>query len=293
MRALVTGAGGFIGRQLVERLRRDGAEVHGLDIGGDERVVDTYGSILDPDKVEAAMWKARPQCVFHLAAQSDIDASWDRPAEDAETNLVATLQLWQRCVQHGVVRMVFPSSWAAARAASPYGVSKAAAEASLWLLSQPCPRDTDGDGNCGVRWCRRCAGKGVPGLALLRLANVYGPGGDNVVTTLARRIVRGEPVTVARGGRDFVHVDDVVEAIVLAAGTPGRHVSRIGTGRLTSLAHLARTLAVLADTPDAEVRVGDDHVGDVKLDPDGARIGWTARIPLEIGAKSVLAAVRS
>ena len=242
-RVCVTGGAGFIGVRLVGTLLERGNEVVVLDdlsvgrrerLPGDAHLV--IGDIRDAGVVREAL--AGCDAVAHLAARVAIRSSFEFAVEDASVNLVGTASVLRGAIDAGTVRrFVLASSMAvyadsadarpldeshATQPASPYGVSKLAAEQLVKLM---------------------CAQAGVSG-GVLRLFNTYGPGQTfspyvGVVTIFVNDILAGRNVTIFGDGeqcRDFVHVDDVAGAFALAL-EPGRAAGtyNIGTGRATSV----------------------------------------------------------
>lgn len=248
-RALVTGGAGFIGHHLARALLARGVAVTVLDdlsMGKRENVPDgarlVMGDVRDPAAVDDAL--ADVDCVFHLAAIVSIRASVEGFARDADVNLMGTLNLLGRMADRGVRRAVLASSMAVyadsptptpvpetypTEPISPYGVAKLAAE-RYWMLMAP---------RCGA----------AP--AVLRYFNTYGPGQTptpyvGVITIFVKRLLAGEPPVIFGDGeqrRDFVHVDDIVAANLLAL----RHESvtgvfNVGTGAATSVNQIAQGL---------------------------------------------------
>jgi UDP-glucose 4-epimerase len=207
--ALVTGADGFIGVHLIAALARRGHTVTTTVLAAhDLRLV---GPPTDP----------RPDVIFHLAAQTSVQASLEDPVADAETNIIGTLRILAAAEQANA-HVVFASTAAATEPIdSPYGLSKRAAERYCFLSS--------------------------PTATILRFANVYGPGGHGVVSIFARLAARDAPATIYGDGRqtrDFIHVDDVVGALIHAGETRPEGVFHIGTGIQTDLLTLADLLDV-------------------------------------------------
>ena len=192
------------------------------------------------------MARRRPEVVFHLAAQADVRVSVARPAFDAEVNIVGSLNVLEGARQAGAERVVFAASGGTLygepaaedlpvreshphRPLSPYGVSKKAVLDYLVAYRELHALE----------------------FSALALANVYGPRQDphgeaGVVAIFADRLLRGEPVTIFGDGeqtRDFVFVDDVVDAFVRAATRGGGLVCNIGTGRETSVNELYAAMA--------------------------------------------------
>ena len=243
MHSLVTGGAGFIGSHLVDRLLAAGdavTVVDDLSRGGRDNLVAARGGgaqlvvadVADPVAVGEAFAAARPDRVFHLAAQASVRRSLEDPGHDARTNLVGTVNVLEAARRHGVERTVNVSTGgplypAAAplplseaelpRPGSPYGQSKLAAE-----------------GYCDLYGRRH----GLSTMSV-RFANVYGPRQDpsgeaGVVAIFSGRLLAGRPLPVFGDGRqtrDFVYVDDAVAALLAAAGSRETGPVNIGTGR--------------------------------------------------------------
>ncbi len=308
MRALVTGGAGFIGSALVERLLAEG---HRVDVVDDlstgslanladaraDRSVDLTFHHLDigsPELIEL-MALRRPDVVFHLAAQPDVQVSLERPAFDAEVNVVGTVGVLEAARLAGASRVVFAASGGTLygdpgssrlplreshphRPLSPYGVAKKAALDYLVAYRE-------------LYRLEFCA---------LALANVYGPRQDphgeaGVVAMFAGHLVAGEACTIYGTGtqtRDFVFVDDVVDAFTRAAEKGGGLVINVGTGVETSVADLYRTMAEAAgvDRRPVHAPARPGELGRSCLDCSRAAIhlGWKPWTALEEGTAAVL-----
>jgi len=313
MRTLVTGGAGFIGSNLVDRLLVEGHEVDVVDdfsTGSLSNLAEARGSagraltihhldITAPAVVEL-MARRRPELVFHLAAQADVRVSVARPAFDATVNVVGSLNVLEGARRAEAERLVFAASGGtlygdpaaedlpvreshAQQPLSPYGVAKKAVIDYLVAYRE-------------LHSLEFCA---------LALANVYGPRQDphgeaGVVAIFAERVLRGEPVTIFGTGeqtRDFVFVDDVVDAFVRAATRGGGLVCNIGTGRETSVSELVRAMAAQSGT---EVRavLAPERPGELlrsSLDVERAAIqlGWRSWTELPDGIRAVLDYVRA
>jgi UDP-glucose 4-epimerase len=248
-RILVTGGAGFIGSHLVEALLGKGCAVHVLDdlsMGKRENVPPEAcfyeGDILNGPLVEQAM--AGVDGVVHLAARVAIRDSLAHFCEDAQTNLMGTLQVLHQACRKNVKKFIFASSMAvygdsqapnpvseasAQEPISPYGLSKLAAEKYVLLLS----RQFD-----------------LPAVCL-RYFNVFGPRQTftpyvGVITIFIRALQRGEPPNIFGDGeqqRDFVYVGDIARATLLALESDVHgEVFNVGTGRGTSVKEIARLL---------------------------------------------------
>jgi UDP-glucose 4-epimerase len=263
---VVTGGAGFIGSHAVDALVARGDEVTVVDdlstgrrerVNPDARLVET--DIRDRDALESAFAEARPETVFHLAAQADVRRSVEDPAFDAAVNVIGTIRVLEAARRHAA-QVVFTSTGGAIygecerpadedsprEPLSPYGTSKLAGEE--YLASE-----------------NRLHGTGHVSL---RLGNVYGPRQDphgeaGVVAIFFGRLAQGEPPRIFGDGRqtrDYVYVGDVVDALLHAVGTHGG-VFNVGTGRETSVVELAevakRVSGVRREPVFTEARLGE------------------------------------
>ncbi|HMT51603.1 SDR family NAD(P)-dependent oxidoreductase [Dietzia sp. UBA5065] len=302
MRALVTGGAGFIGSTLVDRLLAEGHEVTVVDdlsrgrlenLDGARAAGDRFAfhemDLTDP-AIGDLVAQAAPEVVFHLAAQIDVRLSVEDPVHDAEVNVVGTVRLAEAARRAGVRRIVFTSSGGSIYGPvtelpvaetrpvdplSPYAAGKVAGEIYLEMFARL----------YGIEWA---------GVAP---ANVYGPRQDphgeaGVVAIFSQRLLAGQPTRVFGDGgntRDYVYVDDVVDAFMRAATVPGAAGLRfnVGTGLETSdrgLHTLVAEAAGAADAPEyAPARLGD--VARSALDAGRAAevLGWTPRVPIREG----------
>jgi UDP-glucose 4-epimerase len=303
MRTLVTGGAGFIGSALVDRLVHEGHEVvvvDDLSTGRLENLADAVNSgrvelvqaDLAGDELPAAMADARPEVVHHLGAQIDVRRSVAEPALDATVNVVGTIRVARAALETGCRRLVFASSGGTVygepdpadlpideryppRVTNPYGVSKRAAEDYLASFA---------------------ALDGLEPVSL-RLGNVYGPRQDphgeaGVVAIFCNRLLTDEPVTVFGDGlqtRDYVFVDDVVEAFVAAGARPGLGGERlnVGTGLASSVLDLYAALrAVTGFGPEpsfAPPRPGELQAIALDCGEAERKLGWRPRFDLAAG----------
>jgi UDP-glucose 4-epimerase len=226
-RVLVTGGAGFIGSHIAEAFLADGWEVTVLDdlSRGQERNVPKGARLVRADirspEARRLVAEGRFDVLNHHAAQIDVRVSVDRPAHDADINLVGFVNLLEGAGDGGVKRVVFASSGGVVygetdvfptpetdgkRPVSPYGVSKLAGEHYLRTLSSL---------------------RGFEGVAM-RYANVFGPRQDpkseaGVVSIFVSRVLAQRPMTIFGDGRqtrDYVFVRDVARANVLAGTAP-------------------------------------------------------------------------
>lgn len=303
---MVTGGAGFIGSHLVERLLLDGHEVTVVDdlstgtVDHLRPVLDHCSffpaDVADPGTADI-IGKTRPEVIVHLAAQSKVGVSMRLPAADLRVNVLGLVNVLEGARHHGVRKVVAASSGgtiygrAARRTGSReddpkrpvsfYGLGKDVADRYLGLYA------------------------GAFGLAgaSLALGNVYGPRQDpygeaGVVAIFARQLATGRPCTIVGEGaavRDYVHVDDVVEAFVLALDR-GHGLFNIGSGLGTSVRELHDLMAEVAGAyrPPLRLPARPGEVDRIVLDPSRARaeLGWQASIPLRQGVARQLDASR-
>jgi UDP-glucose 4-epimerase len=255
MRALVTGAAGFIGSTLVDRLLADGLQVVGVDnmtAGTAENLQQALAvnethphrftlvnlDIQAPELVDVFAG-ANPDIIFHLAAQVDLSASVADPSFDARNNVLGTINVCEASRLAGVQRIVYAASGGSGSAApvSPHAAAKLAGEFYLGAYA------------------------GMYGLApiCLALGDVYGPrqnphGAAGMVLSFGSALISGHPVTIhgdATAVHDFVYVDDVVDAFVRAAEAP-LHVTgtyRIRSGRSATVAQVLQLISSVHDHP--------------------------------------------
>ena len=307
MKALVTGGAGFIGSTLVDRLLADGHEVvvvDDLSSGADanldaarqagDRLVVHVKDIRDPATSEIVA-ASGAEVVYHLAAQADVRVSVAQPALDASINVIGLLRVLEGAREGAVRKVVFASSGGTIYGEpdpsvlpvdesqpelpiAPYGVAK----------------------KVGTDYLR--AYRAVHGVdwTSLALANVYGPRQDphgeaGVVAIFAGLLLSGSPCTIFGDGeatRDYVYVDDVVDAFARAAPAGSENLYNIGTGQETSVNALYAAMAAnegVTDPPTyADARPGE--LDRSCLDAAKARreLGWSPQVTLEDGVKAVL-----
>jgi UDP-glucose 4-epimerase len=316
-RWLVTGGCGFIGRNLLSRLLTvEGALVRVVDnlsVGSreelnaihpviestadvepawnsDDRLTLIAGDICDEKLCETVA--AGADVVVHLAGNTGVAPSISNPRRDCLHNVLGTVNYLEACRRHGVSRFVYASSGAAigncepplhedlpAHPVSPYGASKLAGEAYCSVYKRAFEIDS----------------------VALRFGNCYGPLSSHkgsVVAKFIREALAGQPWEIYGGGdqtRDFIFVDDIIDAIVLAASVDGigGEVFQIATSAETTVLELAGHLTNILNEHGVKpvgVRHSAPRRGDVKRNYSDIRkahlrLGWSARVPLEDGLK--------
>jgi UDP-glucose 4-epimerase len=292
---IVTGGAGFIGSHVTDALLADDRRVVVIDdlsTGAQERVAPEASlevvDITDRTSLGRVVDAASPAAIVHLAAQSSVTRSVADPARDCEANVLGTLNVLEAAKKHRVP-VVFTSTGGALYGndapiptpedappapVSPYGASKWAAEAYV------------------LTWAHA---EGIPN-AVCRLGNVYGPrqsphGEAGVVAIFSHHLWRGEEPTLygfGRPTRDYVHAEDVAQALLAAIGTPG--VFNIATGIKTDVAQVFEMLQTAAGTS-LDPELAPLRAGELErscMDPSRARreLGWEAEIGLADGLRS-------
>jgi UDP-glucose 4-epimerase len=288
MRAVVTGGAGFIGSNLVDALLERGDEVTVVDnlTSGKRENLSPEARFLEQD-IRAEELRLDADLVFHLAAQADVNTSVQRPLYDADVNVVGTVRVLEAARASGA-KVVFSSTGGAIygeverpadeetprRPVSPYGIAKLAGEEYLGGWNR-------------IHGTRH---------TVLRFANVFGPRQDSgleggVVAIFLERMAKSEPTAIFGDGeqtRDFVYVEDVVTALLRAAGHDGG-VFNVGTGEETSvnrLHELCRRVAGVEEPPSyGEARLGDARRSVLDVGRAARELDWSPQVPLEEGLR--------
>ncbi len=301
MRVLITGGAGFLGSALARRLVADGHQVRVLDdlSAGDStrlppEVLFTRGDVRDRPKLWTVLQGV--QCVFHLAARVSVAESVAYPREYNDVNVGGTVALMEAMRDVGVRRVVLASSGTVygdqphqpvnedmrPNPLAPYAVSKIAAEYYVFTLG---------------------ALYGIETVAL-RIFNAYGPGQPlppvhaPVIPQFLKQTLNGGSLVIFGDGmqtRDFVYVDDVVEALVAAATAPGvdRQIINVGSGEEVSINTLVRTIAEITHRRPS-VLYNEKQSGGVSrlvasLEKARALLNYRPRVDLRTGLQRFLA----
>jgi UDP-glucose 4-epimerase len=317
---MVTGAAGFIGSHLVDRLVGEGRTVIAIDDLSAGRLsnlssarsstagrLSFHRSDITSNVVAELVRKHRPEVVFHLAASIDVRASIANPVHDAMINLIGTINLLDACSHSGVRKFIFASSGGAiygepnldslpvseevafsrdARPESPYGVSKKAVFDYL-------------------RYFRASSGLDFTALAL---ANVYGPRQEPsaqaglegaVIAVFTRRMLARRPCTIFGDGsqtRDFVYVSDVVAAFASAIEVGGGELVNVGSGQEVSINELHERLAdvtgVAVEPNRQPARPGEVLRNCLDRSKAAAILEWRPQVELPKGLQETVAWTR-
>lgn len=294
MHCLVTGGAGFIGGHLADRLIEAGHEVvvvDDLSTGFRRNVPDAarFHEIgLNHSDLADVFSDCRPDVVFHLAAQANVRKSVEDPAYDARQNVLGSINLFECARKTSVNTVIYSSTGGGVygepetlpvpedhpiNPLCPYGASKFTVEKYLELYGRL----------YGIRY------------AILRYANVYGPrqnpkGEAGVVAIFSRLMLRGECPHIFGDGtktRDYVYVDDVVRANLLALEKPDGNVYNVGTGKQASDEQVYRAIRDAVGC-DATAIYDDFQPGEVRhisLDTSRirSRLGWRNEVSFDEG----------
>lgn len=294
MKVLVTGGAGFIGSHLVDRLIQEGHQavvVDNLSTGKKKNIHKDaifYKMDILSDRLEKVFQKEKPEVVSHHAAQMDVRRSVADPTFDAQSNILGLLNLLERAVKNGTRRVVFASSGGAiygeqkvfpapeehpTRPLSPYGVSKLASEHYLYYYQSV----------CGLEY------------TALRYSNVYGPRQDpfgeaGVVAIFTQKLLKGEQPIINGNGmqtRDYVFVEDVVEANMAVIHGQVNDTFNVGTGKETSVNQLYRYLLDITGAKVKEIHGPEKKGEQIRSSLDAQKIhktlDWEPRVQLPEG----------
>lgn len=302
MRILVTGGAGFIGSHLANALHRRGHSVRVLDdlSGGDpdrlaEGIHATRGDVRDIPKLWSLLQGV--ELVYHLAARVSVPASILYPREYNDVNVGGTVALLEACRDVGSVKRIVLASSATvygdhsrqpvdesmdSRPAVPYAVSKVAAELYLFTMGRLSGYET----------------------VALRIFNAYGPGQPlppahaPVIPHMLQQVLgRGSVVVFGDGAqtRDFVYIDDAVEALISAGQAPqvDRQIINVGSGVETSINDLAATMSAITGLKADLIYNHEAGGGLARLVADLRKakqlLGYAPRTQLKDGLRKLLA----
>ena len=306
---LVTGAGGFIGSHLAERLVEAGARVRALvryNAAGRwgwldesplrEQIEVVAGDVCDRDSVVAAV--RGTETVFHLAALITIPYSYGAPLSYVRTNVEGTLNVLQAAREAGVARVVHTST------SEVYGTARYVPIDEAHPLQGQSPYSASKIGADKIAESFHCA-FGLP-VVTVRPFNTYGPrqSARAVIPTIATQCLRGSTVKLGNlhPTRDLTFVRDTVEGFLLAGDAPRAvgHTVNLGTGTGISIGDLARKIAaalgrtVTIETDAPRVRPPASEVerlcADVKLARD--LLGWAPASTFDDGLRATLDWIR-
>ena len=293
MRITVTGGAGFIGSHLVDRLIEDGHTVQVIDnlYTGNKEFVHSKAQFVELDirdpKLYSVLEEFRPDYIFHEAAQTEVSTSMSDPMLDCDINLMGLINLLNAAVKLDIKKFLMPSSAAVygnldtlplnenmiGNPSSFYGLTKLTTEHYLRIYHEAF---------------------GLPYICY-RYSNVFGPrqgnGGEGgVISIFAKAIVQGSPIIIYGDGkqtRDFIYVDDVVEANILGMQHQVTGIYNVSTGISSSVNLLVdefrnisgKDIEVVYDKP----RLGDIRDSVLATDKSEKELLFTAKYNLHDG----------
>jgi len=299
MKILVTGGAGFIASHLVDKLIKEGFKVviiDNLSTGKKENLNPKamfYQIDIRTPKLGQLFKKENPKIVFHYAAQAEIQKSIKKPLKSAQINILGSLNVLENCRKNKVRKFIFASTGGAiygeanqiptpenypARPLSPYGIEKLTIENYLNYYYNKFS---------------------LPFISL-RLGNVYGPrqnpkGESGVISIFCEKMISGKQPIINGNGRqtrDFVYIDDVVKANILAMRSKKIGIFNIGTGKETDINTIFRKVKKLTGSNCKEIH-GPEKKGEQKrscLDYSKAKkeLGWQPKYNIEDGLKKTI-----
>ena len=293
MRITVTGGAGFIGSHLVDRLIEDGHTVQVIDnlYTGNKEFVHSKAQFVELDirdpKLYSVLEEFRPDYIFHEAAQTEVSTSMTDPMLDCDINLMGLINLLNSAVKLDIKKFLMPSSAAVygnldtlplnenmiGNPSSFYGLTKLTTEHYLRIYHEAF---------------------GLP-YVCYRYSNVFGPrqgnGGEGgVISIFAKAIVQDSPIIIYGDGkqtRDFIYVDDVVEANILGMQHQVTGIYNVSTGISSSVNLLVdefrnisgKDIEVVYDKP----RLGDIRDSVLATDKSEKELLFTAKYNLHDG----------
>lgn len=266
MKVLITGGYGFIGSHVAERFHKEGYEIYIIDNLSTGKVENipikhkSYRLSVEDEKCEEIFRAYQFDVVVHLAAQVSVQKSMVNPQLDTESNILGIVNMLDYSAKYGVKKFIYASSAAVYSSNQPLPLT----EESLCNPISPYGLSKWSNEVYSEKW------NSIYGLSTLgfRFSNVYGPrqgkeGEGNVVSVFMRNLLHNQPLKVFGDGnqtRDFIYVEDVVDAIYRSVGTEITGIYNLSSNQTTSvneLVHYFRSYQPELAVEHEQVREGD------------------------------------
>lgn len=294
---LVTGGAGFIGSHLVDKLIEKSHRVvvvDNLSTGKKENLnpkAKFYKIDICSPKISQIFKKEKPEIIFHFAAQIDVRKSLENPVEDAKTNILGTLNILENCKKYRAKKIIFPSSVGVYDEArilpikenyplnpiAPYPIGKLAIEKYLNFYQ-----------NQGLD------------CVTVRYSNIYGPrqsgsGEGGVVAIFTNKLLKKEKPVIFGSGeqtRDFLYIDDAVEAAVLALKAKTGSIYNVGTNKKITVNNLFKLISRILNKKIKPI-YQSSHRGEIfhsRIDFSKIKrhLGWQPKNNLEKGLEKTI-----
>ncbi|MBU1135665.1 MAG: NAD-dependent epimerase/dehydratase family protein [Nanoarchaeota archaeon] len=287
MKILITGGSGFVGKHLINKLKEDSEnEIYALDIVDPQIKGVEYvnASILDYEAIKNVLKDLNIDIIYHLAAQISLPFSVENPLKDFELNVQGTVNVLEACREFKIKKIVFISTAAVygiptenpvsedapKRPSTPYGMSKLSAESYVQLYHK------------------------LYGLTytILRFFNLYGPRGKGVVPIFVSRAMNKDSLTLVGSGdqiRDFLYVDDAVNALHMALKGLDNNDFNVGFGKETTIKQVAEEVnkQISVEISYKEQETKEDLYPIANIEKIKSK-GFEPKINLEEGIKRII-----
>lgn len=285
---LITGAGGFVGSHLAQKLGKLGAEVVSM-IRREDRV-----DVIDRDALEA-FFESKPSVVFHLAGEAVVERGQEVPYDTFRTNVLGTLNILELSRIYAIPKIIIAST------AQVYGEGKP----PFWEDDPPRPsRPYETSKTATDLLAQSYADSFHLGVLIPRFANIYGPGDTNftrLIPKVLEHILKGKPIPVWGGTarREYLYIDDAIDAYLMLGAISDVKLERnrifnFGSGNPISVRDLIKTIGKIAGAEIKIIREKDVREGEitdqyVSWEKSKRMLGWNPRVTLNEGLERTVA----
>jgi UDP-glucose 4-epimerase len=302
-KSIICGGAGFIGSHLVDRLIQNGHEVCVVDnlCTGKKEYVNSnatfyYADVYDSQKMREIFEIEKPECVFYLVSKVHWEESDKNPIEDIKTNIIGLLNVLTCCVEFSVEKIIYSSTIAV------YGSPKSTVVSEREQIKlEILPKLTFSYaltkhvGELYILYYNQMYGLKY---TILRCSHVYGPrqtSKEEVVSKFAQKLLNREPINIygdGTQGRDFIYVDDVIDAMAATLQRGDNMIINIGSGKLTTINDLFNTFVTIlrSETKPRYVNARKDEQRGFFMNISTAKriLLWTPKTTLKEGIEQTL-----